>query len=520
MANYDLNQLANYFGISLIDNNLVSDIPFENKNIAQLRIDSRLVKHNDLFIALKGQQHDGRDFIPQAIAAGACAILVESNDPALDKSISYLMLNNQPTLQIIIYKLSEKISTFANTFYGNPSAKMNVVGVTGTNGKTTVTQLIAQWATLLGKKSAVLGTIGNGIYGYVSPSENTTSANVDIQAYLAKFNEENVKLTAMEVSSHGLVLGRVSDITFSVSVFTNLSRDHLDFHHNMDNYANAKWSLFSPLATEKSVMETGKSIIYFDDEVGKSWINKLDNVIAVSISPNNLNALKKLGKSYIGVTTLRYHEQGVSIFFDSSFGSGVLESRLIGSFNVANLLLAFATLLGLDFSLDSLVDKASTLLPICGRMETFTAKNKPTVIVDYAHTPDALDKALNAVSEHCQGFVWVIFGCGGDRDSGKRPLMAKIAQLHSQHIIITNDNPRTENEDLIINDIVQGIGNDGIVKIIKDRRSAIQWAIDHADINDVILVAGKGHEDYQIINTTKHAYSDRETVRELLGNSR
>ncbi|WP_392553000.1 UDP-N-acetylmuramoyl-L-alanyl-D-glutamate--2,6-diaminopimelate ligase [Orbus wheelerorum] len=518
MANYNLKKLVNYFGVLPQYIDTLTSYPFIDQNITRLQLDSRQIMAGDLFIALKGQSSDGRDFIEKSIKAGAIAVLADAELAEHDKTLTYHLVDGKKILQINIYQLANKISAFANTFYDNPSEKMNVVGITGTNGKTTVSQIIAQWATLIGEKSAIIGTIGNGIYGHLRPSVNTTPSSVDIQSHLADFLTQSVTIVAMEVSSHGLALGRVSDVTFSASLFTNLSRDHLDFHYTMDNYNKAKWSLFSPLNDELAVKSSGKRVINFDDNVGLSWINQLDDVVVVTCIPDNLTKVQALGKRYIAVSSVSYHDQGASIIFESSFGTGILQSRLFGAFNVSNLLLAFAALLSLNYSFSALVNSAGALLPINGRMEIFTVKGKPTVIVDYAHTPDALDKALIAASTHCNGKLWVIFGCGGDRDRGKRPLMAQVAQSHTNNIIITNDNPRTENEDLIINDIVNGFIEFDNIKIIKDRTSAIQWAIEHANYEtDIILVAGKGHEDYQIIGNTKHYYSDRETVSHFLG---
>jgi len=517
MAHYDLKTLVNYFGVSLNNVCSLASLPFENQIIEQLRLDSRQVKPNDLFIALKGQSHDGREFIPQAVMSGAIAILAETDNSVEDKTLSYFTFDGKKIPQINIYQLANRISAFANEFYDHPSSKMKVIGVTGTNGKTTVTQLIAQWASLIGQKSAVLGTVGNGVYGKLTPSANTTSSSIEIQSYLAAFLAEDVKIVAMEVSSHGLALGRVQDVSYAASLFTNLSRDHLDFHHTIKNYKNAKWSLFSPLTKELAVKHSGKRVINYDDKVGRAWINKLEDAVVVSTQPEYLTKIRALGKAYIGISSIEYHDKGVSLYFDSSFGNGVLESRLFGSFNVSNLLLALGALLALGFPFFALINTVPHLSPVCGRMEIFAVKNKPTVIVDYAHTPDALDKALFAAKEHCHGKLWVIFGCGGDRDRGKRPLMANVAQSYTDNIIVTNDNPRTEDPDTIIHDIMAGFTEPNQINIVKDRMTAIQWAIDHSNENDIILVAGKGHEDYQIIGQTKHHYSDRETVSDLLG---
>lgn len=513
MPFYDLQRLIDYFNIKVIPDERI----FVTVKLNHLRMDSRLIGTNDLFIALKGYTVDGRDFIPQAVASGASAVLVETDIQQQDKQISFYSHQNQKIPLIFIYQLSTQLSAFANHFYDYPSEKMSVVGVTGTNGKTTISQLIAQWIFLLGEKSALLGTIGNGLYNQLSPSTNTTSSAIEIQEFLAAFHQQNVKLVAMEISSHGLVLDRVKDITFAATIFTNLSRDHLDFHQTMANYQQAKWSLFAPKEQERAVKSSGKRIINYDDLVGQQWINLLDDVIVVSAIPENLPVIKKLGKPFMGVSNLLYHNEGVNIDVESSFGNARLESALFGQFNVSNLLLAFSTLVSLDYSFADLVNTSAKLAAVCGRMEIFATHNKPTVIVDYAHTPDALDKALYAAKEHCQGKLWVIFGCGGDRDSGKRPLMANVSEQYTDQVIITNDNPRTEDPDQIIQDVITGFKKLDGFQIIKDRQQAIHYAIEHSQVNDIILVAGKGHENYQIIGKEKHHYSDRETVCQLLG---
>ena len=490
----------------------IKDFPLNH-----LRIDSRMIENNDVFVAIKGSVVDGKTFITQAILAGAAAILIETNRKSNDLHIDYIQHEGKNIPQIRVFQLSKKLSVIASKFYHSPSKKLSVIGVTGTNGKTTVTQLIAQCATILNEKVAILGTIGNGIYNHLKPSENTTSSAVDIQTYLADFVKKRVKVVSMEISSHGLTMNRVKGITFAATVFTNLSRDHLDFHKTMGKYAKSKWSLFSADEKEKQVISAGKSIINYDDKYGKRWIEKLSNVTAVSCQPKSLSRLKNLNIPYVGVSMIEYHDKGAEIHMQSSWGNTVINSRLLGEFNVSNLLLCVATLLTLDFPFFAVVNMASFLKPICGRMEVLHTHHSPTFIIDYAHTPDALQKALQASRIHCKGKLWVVFGCGGDRDTGKRSLMGDIAAQYADNIILTNDNPRTEDEMKIINDIQQGLVNNKNVYVITDRVTAIKKAFSKAKPNDVILIAGKGHEDYQIVGKTKHHYSDQETVKQLLG---
>ncbi|MDF7671218.1 UDP-N-acetylmuramoyl-L-alanyl-D-glutamate--2,6-diaminopimelate ligase [Orbaceae bacterium ESL0721] len=495
--------------------------------LKHLRIDSREVQKGDLFIAIKGREQDGQTFIPKALASGAAAILIETDNESDDLKIDYLESVNETANDdkksiplIHVFNLSKRLSSIANKYYGSPSKKLSVVGVTGTNGKTTVTQLIAQLGQLLNQKSAVLGTIGNGIYDQLKPSINTTSSAVDIQDMLADFVDKSVKIAALEISSHGLVMNRVADLSCSVTVFTNLSRDHLDFHKTMSNYAKAKWSLFSPDIKERLVANSGISILNYDDNYGKRWQQKLTQAVVVSSQPNKLAKLKTLGVRYIGVVMINYHSKGAEIHIESSWGSGTIFSHLLGEFNVSNLLLAIATMLVMDFPFFAVINMAAYLKPICGRMELIHAQNRPIVIVDYAHTPDALQKALQASRMHCKGDLWVIFGCGGDRDSGKRALMGQVAERYADKVILTNDNPRTENEMAILDDIKKGLSDNSDnlqkVQVIPDRAKAIEAALKQAREDDLILIAGKGHEDYQIIGKTKYHYSDQETVKKLL----
>ena len=492
----------------------VNDFPLNN-----LKIDSRNVNKDDVFIAIKGFTVDGRDFIPQAISAGAVVVLTETNRKLNDLKISYIKQDNKPVVpQISVYRLAQKVSTIANDYYHSPSNHLSLIGVTGTNGKTTITQLIAQCTALLNEKVAIMGTIGNGIYDKLEPSTNTTLSAVDIQSLLADFVKKDVTVATMEISSHGLSMNRVKGLHFSATVFSNLSRDHLDYHKTMNKYAKAKWSLFSPDEKERQVISSGKPIINYDDPYGKRWIEKLSQVTAVSCQPKSLRRLKTLNMEYVGVSMIEYHDKGAKIHMESSWGNAVINSRLLGEFNVSNLLLAVATLLTLNYPFYAVVNMASFLKPICGRMEVIHVNNSPTVIVDYAHTPDALQKALQASRIHCKGNLWVIFGCGGDRDTGKRPLMAQVAEQFADKIVLTNDNPRTEDEMKIIHDIEQGfqaVKKD--VQVITDRVQAIKQTLAQADVNDVVLISGKGHEDYQIIGKTKLHFSDQQTVKQLLG---
>nr|WP_305961209.1 MULTISPECIES: UDP-N-acetylmuramoyl-L-alanyl-D-glutamate--2,6-diaminopimelate ligase [unclassified Pantoea] len=470
--------------------------------LRDMTLDSRAAASGDLFIAVAGHHADGRRFIPQAIAQGVAAVIAEAEGEASDGDIREM--HGVPV--IYLAQLQQRLSALAGRFYQQPASKLKLIGVTGTNGKTTTTQLMAQWANLLGETGAVMGTVGNGLYGQLVATENTTGSAVDVQHVLNDLVGQGATLTAMEVSSHGLVQHRVAALPFAAAVFTNLSRDHLDYHGDMQSYESAKWLLFS----EHQVAE---AIINADDEVGRRWLAKLPDAVAVTMEDNLQSGCH--GR-WLKATAVDYHDGGAHIRFSSSWGNGEFDSRLMGAFNVSNLLLALATLLALDYSLDALVATAPQLQPVCGRMEVFTAPDKPTVVVDYAHTPDALEKALEAARLHCKGQLWCVFGCGGDRDKGKRPLMGAIAEQFSDIVLITDDNPRSEEPMAIVNDILTGLLDPGRARVVSGRAQAVTNAVMQAGADDIVLVAGKGHEDYQIIGNRRLDYSDRDTVARLL----
>ncbi|CAM3751065.1 UDP-N-acetylmuramoyl-L-alanyl-D-glutamate--2,6-diaminopimelate ligase [Xenorhabdus thuongxuanensis] len=471
--------------------------------LREMTLDSRKAAAGDLFVAVKGHQTDGRKYIPQSIAQGVAAVIAEAKEKADNGTVQ--KMHGVPI--IYLDNLNNKLSKLAGEFYQHPGNKLKLVGVTGTNGKTTTTQLLAQWSQGLGETSAVMGTVGNGLLGMIVPSENTTGSAVDIQLDLQQLANQNATFVAMEVSSHGLVQGRVAALPFQAAIFTNLSRDHLDYHGDMENYEGAKWRLFSDHGVKQK-------IINVDDAVGQKWLSRLPDAVAVSME-NNLP--ENWQGRWLSASEVHYHDKGASITFNSSWGDGTFNSPLMGAFNVNNLLLALATLLSLDYPLKKLLSTASCLKPVCGRMEVFSAAGRPTVVVDYAHTPDALEKALSAARLHCKGQLWCVFGCGGDRDKGKRPLMGSIAEQGADRVIVTDDNPRSEEPQSIVADILQGFIDPGQATAIHGRVEAVTSVIMQASEEDVVLVAGKGHEDYQLVGNRRLDYSDRLTVARLLG---
>ncbi|ATW43034.1 UDP-N-acetylmuramoyl-L-alanyl-D-glutamate--2,6-diaminopimelate ligase [Glaesserella parasuis] len=481
----------------------------ELKELNKMTLDSRQVEKGDLFVALKGHQVDGRQFIEKAIEQGASLVLAEADDDVQAVRFAEKFANSTACV-LEVPNLPKQLSAIAGAFYGNPSEKLTLVGITGTNGKTTTAQLFAQWRNLLGGKSAVMGTIGNGLYGQVQEAVNTTGSAVEIQHNLANFVELGADFCAMEVSSHGLAQYRAEALDFDLAIFTNLSRDHLDYHNTMEEYAQVKLRLFGELSSKQQVINA-------DDEIGREWLAKLPEAVAVSTD----SQFQPQQARWIKAKAVQFTLQGATIEFESSWGNGEIKSRLIGAFNVSNLLTAFAGLLALGYDLQKLVETAPLLNGVCGRMECLISKENaeesPMVIVDYAHTPDALEKALDAARLHCEGELWCVFGCGGDRDTGKRPLMARIAEQLADRVIVTDDNPRTEDPDVIFNDIMKGFRKPKAVQSMHIRQYAIEQAIAQAEPKDVILIAGKGHEDYQIIGTKKYYFSDQEWARKFLG---
>nr|WP_306309289.1 UDP-N-acetylmuramoyl-L-alanyl-D-glutamate--2,6-diaminopimelate ligase [Xenorhabdus anantnagensis] len=471
--------------------------------LREMTLDSRKAAAGDLFVAVQGHQTDGRQYIPQAIAQGVSAVIAE----AKGKADSGTMQKMHGVPVIYLDDLNNKLSKLAGEFYQHPGNKLKLVGVTGTNGKTTTTQLLAQWTQGLGETSAVMGTVGKGLLGMIVPSENTTGSAVDIQLDLQQIVNQNATFAAMEVSSHGLIQGRVAALPFQAAVFTNLSRDHLDYHGDMENYEDAKWLLFSSHNAKQKIINA-------DDAVGQKWLSRLPDAVAVSME-NNLP--ENWQGHWLSASEVHYHDKGAAIAFTSSWGNGTLNSPLMGAFNVSNLLLVLATLLSLEYPREKLLSTASCLEPVCGRMEVFSAAGRPTVVVDYAHTPDALEKALSATRLHCKGQLWCVFGCGGDRDKGKRPLMGGVAEQGADRVIVTDDNPRNEEPQAIVADILEGFIDPGQAMAIHGRVEAVTSAIMQATEEDVVLVAGKGHEDYQLVGNRRLDYSDRLTVARLLG---
>ncbi len=478
---------------------ILNDIAYDGPDVplGGITSDTRTISEGSLFVAFKGLHFDARNSIPEAVKKGAKAVIYEDTGDGFtvaEPEVPCVAVKNLPYLE----------ADLASSFYEVPSEKLALIGITGTNGKSTTTHLIAEWATALGKKTGVLGTLGTGFYPNLTPSPNTTLRPLALEKILSDMKDAGAEAAAMEVSSHGLAQGRVRKLHFSYAGFTNLTRDHLDFHKTMENYREAKYELFKMVSSEHAVINAG-------DETGRLFLERLPDALAFATKP--IQGYKK----QVFASDIVCHQDGITVKVDGSFGKATLEVPLIGRFNAENLLCAMSILLEMGFSITDLAKTAGALHPVCGRMECFRTPGKPMVIVDYAHTPDGLEKALMGAREHKFGRITCVVGCGGDRDQGKRPEMAHIACSLSDHVIFTDDNPRTEDHNAILKMMTAGVPDKSNWQVISDRETAIRTAFKNSASGDVVLVAGKGHEDYQIIGTVKHHYSDREIAKKLTG---
>ncbi|MCG6932847.1 MAG: UDP-N-acetylmuramoyl-L-alanyl-D-glutamate--2,6-diaminopimelate ligase [Gallionella sp.] len=483
-----------------------------NVPVTRLVTDSRAIQRGDTFVAYPGEKSDGRQFIENAIQNGANAVIYEtllSGHPGEARHFAWNKAWQLPRLGVA--DLRQRAGWLADAVYGEPSKNLWTVGITGTNGKTSTSHWIAHALSAAGKRCAVIGTLGNGFVDAnadaLRSTVNTTPDAVRVHGLLADYLHEGAQSIAMEVSSHALSQGRVNAVRFNVAMLTNLSRDHLDYHGDMQSYAAAKRKLFN-------WQQLGFVVLNLDDEYGIELAESLqDNdaeVIAYGLSDGALQLAERLGLRMVYGNLLEMSGQGLKLAVHSSWGTAQLDSTLIGRFNAANLLGSLAVLLVSGIALSDAVAALGMVQPVRGRMQRLGDAQQPTVVVDYAHTPDALEKVLLALREVTLvsgGRVVCVFGCGGDRDRGKRAMMGTVAEKFSDICIVTSDNPRSESPDAIIAEIVGGM-NGKNHQIIVERAAAIQRAIRLARRGDTVLIAGKGHEDYQEINGVKHPFND------------
>lgn len=470
--------------------------------ITGLSLDSRSTSEGDLFFALQGLQQHGLEHSPQAIARGAAALAWESSQQVkvdeLPSTIPCLEIDN----------LQDKLGLICQRFYNNPSAQMNIIAVTGTDGKTSVSQFIAQALKQLDLPCGVFGTLGYGVYPNLDNASHTTPDAVRMHGLLHNLHMDDVNNAVLEASSHGLSQGRLNGVDVDTAVFTNLGRDHMDYHDTIDDYFNSKRLLFQSPNLKNAV-------INIDDEAGMRLAREFSgqlNVITYSIKSNSINA-----HSYIHAINIKYVAGVVSFEIDSSWGNAIVATSLIGKFNISNLLAVLGSLIVSGVEFKSAVKVISNIQTVPGRMEFIVHnRNSPAVIIDYAHTPQALINVLKVLREHCAGKLWCVFGCGGNRDQGKRKLMAQAVEQYADVAVITDDNPRFEDPEEITNEIQSGFSSSSNYSLIHDRHKAIEFAIQNAGDEDVVLIAGKGHEAVQIIKHDYLPFDDKKIANAIL----
>ncbi|HAW07936.1 MAG TPA: UDP-N-acetylmuramoyl-L-alanyl-D-glutamate--2,6-diaminopimelate ligase [Bacteroidetes bacterium] len=483
-----LNLLLKYIDfIKLIGNSDISvhSIEYNSKNVSQ----------NSLFVAIKGDKFDGHQFIDEAIRKGATSIVCQDLPQNLIDNITYIQVLNS---RIALAEL-------ANAFFDFPSNKLKVIGITGTNGKTTITFLLNSIFEYFHKKTAIIGTTGIYINNNKIPATHTTPESLELFGYLNQCVEQEIDYVSMEVSSHSLLQNRVHNVNFVAAAFTNLTQDHLDYHKTMQDYANAKKILFDNISPDAIV------VINSDDKYSDYMISntKAKNIIKVG---------RQAGADYI-ISNEHLSLAGLDFEIIHKNKSYKIKSKMLGKFNIDNLSQAFAIASELGINPDEIPLALKNAIGAPGRMEKYDLTNGAIAIIDYAHTPDALEKALQSLREvrlssNTNGKIICVFGCGGNRDQAKRPMMGRIASNLAEYIIITNDNPRLENPEKIFENILDGIPSDkrDNVEVIPEREKAIKLAIEKSSKNDIILIAGKGHEEYQIIGTEKIAFRDKDII--------
>ena len=468
--------------------------------IRGIQYDSRKVERDNVFVAIRGAATDGHQYINQAVAKGATVVVVED-----DQALSDSFFVHTGAVKIVVADSRRALAALSANFYGHPSSRLRLVGVTGTNGKTTTTHLVRSILEASGERVGLIGTIDYSVGEASLPATHTTPESLELNGLLARMVAGGCSSAVMEVSSHSLALHRVHGLDFRVGVFTNLTQDHLDFHGSMDRYREAKQMLFDGL--------TGSScaVLNADDGYGARVAEHSKAAkLTYGISKQADVTARAVGLT-VGGTTFQVHHGGTDT---------TVSSPLIGRFNVSNILASYATGLALGIPEPAIVEGIRNLRAVRGRFEQIASPRGWTAIVDYAHTPDALENCLRAIHDILprvrRGRIITVFGCGGNRDRGKRPKMGRIATELSDMVVITSDNPRHEDPQAIIDEIAAGARKDREFVVEVDRRNAIRMALAQAHEGDVVLVAGKGHEDYQVVGDTKHHFDDREEIELFL----
>ena len=473
--------------------------PADDRAIAGVAMDHRQVAADGLFLACAGSRTHGVRWVPAALERGARAIAWE---PAPDVAAPPVPAD---VPAVAIERLRERAGAIAARFFGEPSRALDVVGVTGTNGKTSVTHLVAHALVALGRRCDLIGTLGYGATDALVAADRTTPDAVTVQRLLARMRDAGAVAAAIEVSSHALDQARVDSVRFRVAVFTNLTREHLDYHADLADYGRAKRRLFELDATEAAVL-------CVDDAFGRELLAALPGRRVTAVGA----AAGTLAPRFVEVHDVELHARGLRLHARTHAGALRIDSALLGRFNATNLALAAAVLLELGVAAPRAARALGAAPTVPGRMEAFGGGDAPLVVVDYAHTPDALEQVLRAAREHATGRVLCVFGCGGERDRGKRPLMAAVAAAWADDALVTDDNPRGEDADAIVTDVVDGFPAAARWRVQRDRARAIHEAIASAARGDVVVIAGKGHEDYQLVGAEVRAHSDRATVAGIL----
>jgi len=477
--------------------------PWATLPVTGLASGSRNVQPGNLFFAVRGGQRHGLEFLATVKAAGAAAVVWE---PPWEGPLP--MDDALPLL--VAPELRQKLGLIASRFYGEPSRCLQIIGITGTDGKTSCAHFLAQaLSDAASGPCGILGTLGVGVHGQTEPSLHTTPDPLAVQHWLADLVAKGRRYAVMEASSHALDQGRVNGIAFAAAVLTQLSRDHLDYHGTLEAYAAAKRRLFVDHQPDWAVLN-------LDDAFGQELVTQAQvrrGIIAYGLGEQAPSLERFVRGEHLELTA-----NGLRLHIQSSWGQGELRAGLLGRFNASNLLATLATLLALDLPFEEALARLAQTATVPGRMERIGGEpGQPLAVIDYAHTPHALEQVLSALREHGGNRrLWCVFGCGGDRDPGKRPLMGAAAEQLADRVIVTDDNPRTEDPDRIVSAILAGMQHPRAAMVIRDRRAAIVHALAEAEAGDIVLIAGKGHEDYQIVGTERFPFSDREAAYQFL----
>lgn len=478
-------------------------------------LDSRLVRQGDVYLAVKGSTTHGLCFAKAAFEQGAVAIVTSEDGfaryPDMIRELTSMEIN-----LLVVPGLDDLCADIAARFYDYPDRAMTLIAVTGTDGKTSVCRFLAEAFAQVQLTCGYIGTIGWGVGDALTSTALTTPDVVSLRFMLANMRNQGAQFVALEASSHGIAEGRLDGLSIDVAVLTNLGRDHLDYHGTIDAYKAAKSQLFFHSGLQSVVLNVdsdfGRELV---DSIGQSSIGQLDTPKRFTYAKTSYpEVISEEGSLFrVNARAVEITDSGLRFAIEepdlSGSESGDVSSELLGSFNIDNLLACYATLRACGVAANDARHGISRVKPVAGRMERLGGDDKPTVVVDYCHTPQALSVAIDAVRIHASQQVWVVFGCGGDRDAGKRPAMAKASEA-ADHVVLTDDNPRHEKSQSIFDDAMGGFSDPESVHVIADRAQAIRFAIGHATAGDLVLIAGKGHEDYQIVGATRHYFSDRE----------